>query len=213
MNKKTLETGQEKIQKICDVLRLETLEPAKKEAGNIISEARIEAEQIIKEAKKQSEQFLIEAKHKIEQERNVLQSSLLQASRQSLEALRQAIEHKLFNPNLHMLLERHMANPQVIADLITGLVKAIEKEGLNANIEAFIPSKVSPQEVASLLGKEILEALKNHSVTIGDFDGGAKVKLVDKQLSLEITDKEVEDILKRYVRKEFRKMLFQDEAV
>jgi V/A-type H+/Na+-transporting ATPase subunit E len=210
MTKKTLETGQDKIQKICDVLRRETLEPAEAEAQKIIEEAKKRAEQILLEAKKQIEKQQVDAKKSIEQERNVFQSSLAQAAKQSTEALRQAIEHKLFNPELHNLVGKQSSEPQVIANLITILVKAIEKEGLEADISAYIPSAVSPKEVNQYLAENILNKLKNQSVTIGDFGGGAKLRLEGKRLMLDISDAEIEELLRKFLRKDFRKLIFAE---
>src|SRR3990170_4430527 len=97
---RTLEKGDEKIQKICDALRKGTLEPAQKEAERILKEAKAKAEQIIKEGHQEANRHLEEARAEIEKERNVFHSSLEQAGRQALEQLRQAIEYDLFSQEL-----------------------------------------------------------------------------------------------------------------
>ena len=53
---KGLETGKDKIQKICDALRKETLEPAKQEAREIVENAHLKADEILQEAKKKAEE-------------------------------------------------------------------------------------------------------------------------------------------------------------
>lgn len=205
---RTLESGGEKIQKICDALRHKTLEPAQKEAQQIIAEAKARGEQIILDAQKHAEQMHQEARRTIEQERNVFQSSLSQAGKQALESLRQAIEHKLFNQELHELMVKQTTQPNVIVSLIKAVVQALEKDGLAANIEAYIPANVSVKEVNQLLGAEILNKLKDKSVLIGDHAGGAKIRLENKRLLFDISNAELEDMLKQYVRKDFRKLLF-----
>ena len=47
---KGLESGKDKIQKICDALRKETLEPAKQEAREIVENAHMQASEIVTEA-------------------------------------------------------------------------------------------------------------------------------------------------------------------
>ena len=89
---KTLDKGSEKIQKICDVLREETLEPAKKQGQEIIRDAQKQAKQIIDDAHKSAEKLHQDARQAIEQEKVAFQSTLAQASKQSLEALRQGVE-------------------------------------------------------------------------------------------------------------------------
>lgn len=210
MSMKTLETGQEKIQKICDVLRRDTLEPAKEEAQGIIIEAKKRAEHIIVEAQQQAEKFLEQARHAIEQERNVFQSSLTQSAKQSLEALRQSIEYNLFNKELHHLVVRHTADPKVIAKLIESLVKALEKEGLAVDLAAIIPASVSSKEVNTLLTAEILSKLQGNSVVLGDIAGGVKILIKNKRMELDISNTEIEELLQRYLRKDFRKMIFNE---
>ncbi|MBA3957627.1 MAG: V-type ATP synthase subunit E [Parachlamydiaceae bacterium] len=206
--KKTLETEDEKIQKICNLLKIETIEPAQKEAEKIIAAANQRAEQIILDAERQKEKLIEEAKRTIEQKHNVFQSSLEQAAKQSLESLRQSIEGQLFNTEMNRLVTNHTSNPNVIAELIQALIKAIEKDGLAVDLSVFIPNSVSTKEVNQLLGTTILSKLQDNSVALGDFSGGVKVKLNDKQLTLVITDSEIATLLSKYVRKDFRKLLF-----
>jgi len=55
---KTLEKGQDKIQKISDQLRREILEPAQEEAKKIIEEAKRKASHLNMEAEKQAEEIV-----------------------------------------------------------------------------------------------------------------------------------------------------------
>lgn len=208
---KTLETGFDKVQKICDVLRQETLEPAKQEAQKIIADAHADAQQILKDAHQQAEKVMAEARRALEQERNVFQSSLTQAGKQSLEALRQAIEHQLFDSELHNLVTQQTANPQIVAKLIESIINAIQKEGLTADIAAIIPASVSAKEVNALLAGNILDKLKENSVSVGDISGGVKVRLENKKMTLDISDAEIESLLKRHLRKDFRTRVFGKE--
>lgn len=205
---KTLESDDEKIQKICDVLRRETLEPAKMEGQRIIAEANDRAEQIIREAQHRANEMIAETQQNIEQEKRVLNSSLEQATRQSLETLRQSIEQKLFNQELYDQIMKNTSDPKIVANMILSLIKAVEQEGLAVEISAFIPKTVSPQEINQYLGQSILNKLKEKSVVIGDFSGGARVKLENKRVTLDITDKDIAELLSRHVRKDFRNLIF-----
>lgn len=205
---KTFKSGKEKLEEIVTVLRKETLEPAQEEGKRIIAQAKAQAEHIIHQAQTEANSLVEEAQKSIERERTIFHSSLTQAAQQSIEAMRQAIEKKLFNEELHQLVNKEMSSKDLIAKLITALVKAIEKEGLNANLEAIIPQTVSAKEVAQLLAETIVNKLKNHTVQLGEFIGGAKVRLENKRVTVEITNKEIEELLKRYVRKDFRALFF-----
>jgi V/A-type H+-transporting ATPase subunit E len=205
---KTLEKGQDKIQKICDKIRRETLEPAKEEAESIIVAAKKKAEEIVKEAEHHAEQLIKQAKVKIEQERTIFHSSLQQAAKQMLESLRQQIEVSFFNEELQSVLAKNLSHPQLIADLINSLVKAVEKEGIRTDFSAVIPRSVSPDDVTDLLLDSIKKRLQAAPLEIGHFAGGAQVKLVGRKMTLDLTDQALKELLANYVRKDFRQIVF-----
>lgn len=204
---KNLENGEEKIQQICDAIRKETLEPALRDAQKIIDEANLKAEKIIQDAQAKAESHTAEARRTIDQEKNVFQSSLSQAVKQSLESLRQDIETKLFNDQLQDILQKPASNPKVIADLINAIIKAIEKQGIETNLAAIIPASVPAKEVNELLLEEVVKRLRNKSVEVGNFAGGAQVKLTGKNMTIDISDTALKELLSNYVRKDFRKLI------
>jgi V/A-type H+-transporting ATPase subunit E len=205
---KTLDKGTDKIQKICDALKLETLEPAKREAEEIISTARQQAEKIIFEAHQQAKKVASEASQRIEKERTVFDSSLQQALRQTLETLRQSIEKMLFNSTLEKELSKEMSDPKVIAKLIDVVIKAIKEEGTSADLSVIIPKNVSASEINTHLLKNTLEQLNDRNLALGQFGGGIQVKLLDQKMTLDISDKALMDFLQQYLRKDFRNRLF-----
>jgi V/A-type H+/Na+-transporting ATPase subunit E len=205
---KTLEKDKDKIQKISDQLRHEILEPSQIESANIIEEAKKKAAQIIADAEQQAQKLILAGRQQLEQESSVFQSSLQQAAKQSLDALRQSIEHALFNDQLSKILSEATLNPKVIAELISAIVKSIDRDGISGNLSAAIPKAVSVKEVNDLLADGILKRLQAHSVEVGDLTGGAAVKFVDKKLTIDISEETLKDLLSRYVRKDFRKLIF-----
>ena len=207
---KTLEDSQDKIEKICKTLREETLEPAREEAAKIIEDAKSQAESILHEARKEHKSIVARAEAEMEQERKVFHSSLVQAAKQSLESLRQDIEHKLFNSELDQLLEKELKDPKLIASLLSAIVKAIEKEGLSTELQGIISEQVSAREVNELLAKEVLQKLKSHSVALGSIKGGAQVKLIDRKMTVDISEKALKELLASFVRKDFRKLIFNE---
>lgn len=209
---KQLEKGQDKIQKICDVLRKETLEPAHQEAERIIEDAKEKAKKIINDAEEESALIVKKAKEEIAREKNVFQASLGQAARQTLETLRQLIENELFDPELERVIKSETAKPEVVAELIRAVVHALNKEGLGADLEVIVPKSVPAKQVSSLLGEEIVKRLKGHEVSLGSFGGGAKIKMGEKSMMIDISDAAIRELVASYVRKDFRDLLFQGKA-
>lgn len=205
---KGIETGKDKVKKICDVLRRETLVPAMEEAEKITSSAQLRAEEILLAAKIQADTFLAEAKLEIARERHVFQSSLGQACKLALESLKQQIESKLLDQELAQLVTKHAQDPRLLADLITAVVRGIEKEGGNASLSAYIPANIPPRAVNQLLVQGVLERLKEKSVLVGNQAGGIEVSFHQEKVTIDLSDKALKELVAQYIRKDFRAMIF-----
>ena len=206
---KSIDTGKDKVKKICEVLKKETLDPAKEEARKIVEKAHVEAEKIVSEGKREAQRLLDEIKKKIQEERNVFQASINLACKKSLDTLRQEIEKSLFNTELHTFVGKKMQDPHVIAEVITAIIKGIEKEGIDADLRAIIPGVVSAKAVNQELAKGTLERLKSNSVEVGEIEGGALVKIVDNNLTIDMTDEALKTLLASFVREDFRSVIFE----
>lgn len=204
-----LESGKDKIKKICEILKQESLEPAKEESQKLLVEAKEEAERLIQEAKQQAAQIAKSNQEAMAKERRVFESSLEQATKQALEALRQDIETRFFSDQLATWVQEQTSDPKVGAELISALVEALKKEGTSADFSAAIGSKVSTEKVNALLAKQILSQLKEKSVVLGNFAGGVQIKLHDHNLTLDMSDEALRELMQRYLRKDFREIIFK----
>jgi V/A-type H+/Na+-transporting ATPase subunit E len=204
-----LDTGKDKIKKICEVLKNETLQPAKEEAQNIIEAAQQEARNIVRAAHNEADEIVSSGKIKLNKEKELFDNSIRQACSQTLESLRQEIENHLFNKGLSDWLKGQSADPTLVAKLINVIVQAIEKEGTSAKLSALIPEQISAEKVNALLIKDVLEKLREHSVVLGKFAGGVQIKLHDKHLTLDLSNESLKELIGQYIRKDFRDLLFQ----
>lgn len=205
---KGLETGKDKVKKICDLLKRETLEPAQMEAQQIIETARIRSDEIIAEAHRKAEEMHQVALQEIQQQKVVFQASLSQACRQTLDSLKEKIERKLFSPELSNLLSKPLHEPKIVAKLIEVVVQAIEKEGIDADLSAAISSAVPAREVNTLIAAKILERLKEKSVLLSSIGGGVEVKIIDQNMTIDLSDTAFKELLASYIRKDFRELVF-----
>src|SRR5262245_46562125 len=203
-----LDKGEDKVQKICEALRRETLEPAQRQAATLLAEAEKERERILHDADAEAKQILAKARAQMDQEQALFQTSLHQAGKQALELLKQQIEKTLFSPALAKLIDQETANPATMARLITAIVKALEREGLAADVTAAIAQTVSPEEVNRHLAKDILGTLKDRTVVVGNFGGGVKVKLKSKKMTLDMSDEALQELLTTFLRDQFRTYFF-----
>lgn len=204
------ENVENKIKKICDFIKNETLDPAKEQAKEIIENAHIEAEEIIKKAHKEKERLIEEEKKEIQRQKKVFEASLLLATKQALEDLKQKIEHELFSKNLKEIIIKATKDPLVIASFINAVVRALELQGIDTDISAFIPKNVDARAINTYLLKEVQEKLKEKKLIVGDIAGGVQIKLHDLEITIDISDKALKDLLTNYIRADFRKLVFSE---
>ena len=206
---KTLEKGSDKIEKICAILRDETLEPAQKEALEIIKRAEEKALKIIEQAERSALNIHEEAKKTAEKELSVFQFTLQQAAKQTIEYLREEIENKFFSENLLSLIEKSTTDPKIISDLINVIILALKEKGLDTDLSAIVSKSIDPRELNKLLMQDVLKLLKEKTVVVGKFSSGVRVKLNDKKITVDISEIALKELLSTYIaRNDFRKFVF-----
>lgn len=205
---KGLETGKDKIQKICDSLRKETLEPAKQEAREIVENAHIQASQIVAEAKVKATSMIEEAQREMEEKKRVFHASLNLACRQGIEQLKQKIEKDLFNQELASLVIKETSSPQVIANLLNSFMKSMDEKGIEEDFVALIPKGISPRMINELLAAKVLERLQQKTVVASDIGGGLQIQLKKRKITIDISDTVVRELIAQYIRRDLRDLIF-----
>jgi V/A-type H+/Na+-transporting ATPase subunit E len=204
-----LDSGKDKVKKICDSLKKQTLDPAKQEAKGIVDQAIKDAEKIVKRAKDEAKEIYEENRKKILQEKKAFQSSLNLASVQTMEVLRQEIEENLFNKQIARFFTQATLKEEVVAEFITVIVEALKKEGVDAPLEVMIPRSLSKTSVAAKLTQQVIEKIKGKELILSEITGGARVKLVHQHLVLEMSDQSLQTLFIKFIRDDFRALLFE----
>lgn len=198
----------DKLKKICNALREDALKPAEEEASILVKEAKLKAESIISNANKEAERIIKAANENATRELAIAKAEIERTLQRSLDALKQSIENRIFNENLVEWLNNSINNSEVSVEFIKAILNALEKQGLDSDLTICISKSLNPKEVNKLLGKEILKKLHESSVILGDFSGGIKVKVNQKSLELDVTTEALKDLFSRYLRKDFREIIF-----
>ncbi len=207
---KGLETGKDKIQKICDALKKETLEPAKQEAREIVENAHMQSSEIVAEAKAKAAALIELAEKEMEEKKRVFHASLNLACRQGIEELKQKIEKDLFNQELTSLIRKEMTDPKVIAHLLNSLMRAIEEKGIEEEFIASIPKGIPPRAINDLLAERVLSRLENQTVVASEIAGGVMVQLKGQKITIDISDAALKELVGRYIRKDLRDLVFNE---
>lgn len=204
-----LETADNKVKEICEILRKETLEPAQLKAKKIVSDAVFEADELIHKAKLEVARIREENKLELARELKVHESSIQLAIRQGISALRQGVE-KIFATDLERQIEVVMGKEDSIAAAVSILFGLIEKEGLAVDLNVLLPKHVNLAEICTKLTVDFGERLKKSAIQIDDIKGGVEIKFKEKKISLELTDNAVKELLAAYVIPELQKSIFSE---
>jgi len=203
-------SGKNKIQQICDILKKETLEPARQEASEVIENAHMQAKEILEKAQKEVEKMKLSAEKAIADQKKAFDASLSMASQQAIEILKQQIEKQFFRQELNQMVAKGQADLQIIVKLIEVIIQAIEKEGVNSDLTVAIGKQLDPRKVNELLAKDILAKLREKAVVLGGFAAGIEVKIHKEKITLDLTDQALTELLARFIRRDFRDFFFQE---
>jgi V/A-type H+-transporting ATPase subunit E len=203
-----METGKEKIDRICALLKEETIKPAQEQVKELLDNARNKAEKIISDANSQKQALLKQAEVEIEKKKKIFDTSLDLGAKNTLETLRQTIEKNLFSEKLQELVAEKSSDETVISDFLSVVTEAIKKEGLESDLQAQVAKNVSKENIIKLLAGKVGEQLDKEKIIEGNFAGGAKLSLVDKQMTIDLSDRALKDLLAEFLQKDFRQILF-----
>lgn len=199
---------QSKIQKICEEIRKNTIEPALKEAAEIEMHAKKNAEQILVEANEKKQHMLEMAQKEIEEKQKIFENALQLAKQRVMENIKQTIEEALFSKQFMQILQQHTSKKEVVAQIISALLHIVETQELQ-HFTVFVPEQSDVQQLAAQVGRGFMDQLQKKIIPLEGLTGGAKLKIEDKSLVIDLSDEAIEQLLAKFVRKEFRKILFK----
>jgi V/A-type H+-transporting ATPase subunit E len=203
-------TSDERLAAICQMIRNETLDPAKEEAEQIKHAAERDAARVRAEAKQHSEHMLHDARTLLREEREAFDASLEQASRQVIALLKEKIEQSLFTPTLDSYLSSEFKDEHKTAALLDLLMQQLDSEGINGDLAVWLGKHLSKEVIVQQLGQEALKKISNEALHIGNHNYGFTLKILNRHLSIEITPEGIKEMLSTFLRPDFRAFLFKE---
>jgi len=203
-----METGHDKVKKICDVLRKETLEPAQIQADEIIKQAQLQAEKIVAQAQATAYQLQKETQKRIEKEEEVFKASTQIAFKQAIGELKNAIVEKLFHPALLEAVQKQWNASELIQESLKILTQGLAQLGLAADAHLILSRSMTKQQVAEMIAKVGLEAWSGKILPIGSFEGGLQLKISSQHLTIDLSDEACQQLLLEYASDNLKRMIF-----
>lgn len=81
---------------------------------------------------------------------------------------------------------------------------------MRADFSVYVPAVVPARTINEMLGNEILEKLKEKSVLVGPLNGGIEVKLHGQNITIDLSDVALKELVASYARKDFRAFFFDN---
>ena len=203
-----LETGNDKVKKICEVLKRETIDPARQQAESIIEEAKAEAEKIIASAEQKSTKMLKETEDKIASQQEVFKASIQVAFKQSIGKLKSEIFTKVFQQGLLQKIRDGFQDPNILGECLKVICQSLNSMGSNVDPLIIVSKKFDKNQLSQMIVKLGLEHLQNKIIPKGDFSSGIQIRIENENLTIDITDQAVEQLILKFSSDTLKKLIF-----
>lgn len=207
------------VEQLIAQLRDEGVRKGQEDAAEIVNDAHAQAERILQQARNQAESIGDEAYQESERMRTAIREELQVAFRNTVVELKEMLARAFAN-DLRRLVSDAMVDKRFLEEMILELASrtrsenALEREkrlqiltpsALPGSVPAAGEEDAVQQLVAALAGKLLREGVT--FATRDDPNQGIKIRLVDKEMEVDMTDKMVANLLLEFLQPRFRAIL------
>ena len=206
------------VQELIDRIRGEGVQSARDEADRLLSEARSEANRILAEAKAEAATMKKDAQEEIETERTAAIAALRVAARDTGLELRTAV-FSAFEEHVRRLVTDVTTDGKVLRDLIMVLAGRAAAEVIQGkDAEILLPAELSEEaaaqlesflrdSAAALSGQVLRQGIE--LIPSGDVKGGARVRLLDEDLEIDLSDEALSEMMLGLLLPRYRAILVE----
>jgi V/A-type H+-transporting ATPase subunit E len=204
------------VQALIDRIRDEGVQSALEEAARILMEARAQAARTVSDAKAEAAAMSKEAKAAIETERTAAIESLRMAARDTELELRTAVL-SAFEEHVRSLITDVTAEGSVLRDMILVLAgRAAEDLIKDRDAVILVPERLAdeaPPELEEFLQRSALQLSADvlrkgiQLIPSSEVRGGARVRLVDDDLEIDLSDEALSEMMLKLLLPRYRKIL------
>ncbi|MGK7874216.1 MAG: hypothetical protein AB4426_13150 [Xenococcaceae cyanobacterium] len=210
------------VEALIDRLRNEGVASGRTQADQIVSDARAQAESIVKEAQEQADQIVSQAREEAENLKRASNEALEVAFRDTRLALKTQLNQR-FTGEVKRLVGAETEKQEILQKLISEVAGQVKEEVAEAKkVEVLLPRKVAGLEELSRDPEEMAQGILTHFVQLisrdmlregisfgvaKDNQGGLKLRLVDEEVVLDLSDRAIADTILEHLQPRFRALL------
>ncbi|MGB5596716.1 MAG: hypothetical protein WBM62_22165 [Crocosphaera sp.] len=210
------------VEALIDRLRNEGVNSGRTQAEQIVKEAEERADSIIKQAQKQAEQMVEQAREESQNLERAAQQALEVAFRDTRLALKSQLSQR-FTGEVQRLVGDETEKPELLQKLILEVVGSVKEAVADAEqVEVLLPRKVEGLEELSRNPEELEQGILTHFIRLitqdmlregisfgisKDNKGGLKLRLVDQEVVLDLSDAAIAEVILEHLQPRFRALL------
>ena len=210
------------VEALIERLREEGVANGRTQAEQIVSDAKAQAESTVKEAQEQADQIVSKAREEAENLKRAAHEALEVAFRDTRLALKTQLTQR-FTGEVQRLIGAETQKPELLQKLILEVAGKVKEEVAEAQqVEVLLPRKVAgleelsrnPEELEQgvltyfvrLVGQDMLREGISFGV-VKDNQGGLKLRLVDREVVLDMSDRAIAEAILEHLQPRFRALL------
>jgi V/A-type H+-transporting ATPase subunit E len=203
-------------------LREEGVANGRSQAEQIVSEAKAQAESKLKNAQEQADQIVSKAREEAENLKRAAHEALEVAFRDTSLALKTQLNQR-FTGEVQRLVGAETQKPEILQKLILEVVGKVKEDVAEAQqVEVLLPRKVAGIEELSRNPEELEQGILTYFIRLVNRDllregvsfgvakdnqGGLKLRLVDQEVVLDLSDRAIADAILEHLQPRFRALL------
>lgn len=210
------------VEALISRLRDEGVQNGRTEAAQIVSDAQAKANAIVKQAQEDAKQIVSKAREEAENLKRAGREALELAFRDTVLALKTQLSQR-FAGEVSRLVGEEQQKQELLEKMILEIASREKAEvAQSQEVEILLPDKVAGLEELSRNPEELEQGILTHFVRLTSQDmlrqgvsfgvakdnqNGLKVRLVDREVILDLTDRAVADAILEYLQPRFRALL------
>jgi V/A-type H+-transporting ATPase subunit E len=210
------------VEALIDRLRDEGVTAGRKEAQKIIKEAESRANWIVMQAKEEADKIKQTAQQQAAHYLNAGKEALNVAARDTLLALKTTLAEQ-FAREVGRLISTEMRKQELLKKMILEVVGRVKEDvAIDGQLEVLLPRDVMGLEQLSRDPEQLEQGKLTHFVRLvsadmlregvslrvaDDIEGGIKLRLVEQNVTVELTDKAVASLILQHLQPRFRALI------
>ena len=211
---KDTEKSSEGVQNLIDRIRDQGVQAAQSEAERLLSAARKQAAEIVAKAKAEADAERARAKQEIEAHRAASMDALQLAARDTVLDLKARVVAR-FEEFVKRLVVSATHDEQLIRDIVLVLAgRAADSLIKDKQVEVRISRALLGEQTLQEDGKQAIQALYSDMLRDGlelvaddEVQGGARIRLVDEKLEVDLSDRTVAKLISQRMVPRFKAIM------